>query len=179
MIRTISYLGCLFFLSGMMYGCSDQKTDSAQTQSKKIKKFKQEATLKGLVSDDKGRIKAGDVEALNANNNTLISTGKVQPNGQYVLKIPENTALPLLLKVTFLDNKNVKTELTAAVVYTSMTKFDINPLSSKIAKKAESLGGYTHPNMLVSAKSMVAMPDDNKSTQGFRGDPTKQYGGWH
>jgi hypothetical protein len=178
MMRIISSLSCIFFLSGLIYGCSDQKSATTQTQAREIKKFTQETTLKGLVSDDKGRIKAGDIRALSAKNK-IISTAEVQTNGQYLLKIPKDTALPLLLKVSFLDKKNTKIELTAAVVYNSMTKFNINPLSSKIAKKAKSLGGYTHLNMVVAAKSMVAMPDDNKSTQGFRGDPTKQYGGWH
>jgi len=31
----------------------------------------------------------------------------------------------------------------------------------------------------MAADSTVGVPDANKTSTGFRGDPTKQYGGWH
>lgn len=177
-MRTIVYIAGTFFIGTFLLACEDMESQKMPSKTPTVKFFKQETTLKGLVSDDKGRIKEGVVQALSPTNK-IIAANKVQSNGRYELNIPENTALPIILKVDFKDNSEQKIALTAVVVYNSMTKFDINPLSTKIAKKAKALGGYTHPNMLIAAKSMVAMPDDNKSTQGFRGDPTKQYGGWH
>jgi hypothetical protein len=69
--------------------------------------------------------------------------------------------------------------MTAAIIYPNIKKYDINELSTAIAKKAKVLGGYTHYNMMRAAESTVSVPDANKTTTGFKGDPTKQYGGWH
>ena len=69
--------------------------------------------------------------------------------------------------------------MVSVVVYTSIKKYDINELTTLIAKKAKALGGYTQINMVLAADSTVGIPDANKTTTGFRGDPTKQYGGWH
>ncbi len=179
-MRTQKYLhiGLIILISSsFLYGCGDNQSKEKQT-IQKIKSFKQATTLKGLVTDDKGRVKQGELTATNAKKQ-VIATTIIQDDGYYKIDIPAATSLPLLLSVSFQSNEGKTQELSAAVVYTSMTKFDINSLSTKIAKKAKSLGGYTHANMMLSAESMVDMPDDNKTTQGFRGDPTKQYGGWH
>ena len=177
-MRIVLWITSVVVISTFLVACEDMESQKRPSKIPIVKFFKQETILKGLVSNDKGRIKEGKVQALSLTKK-IITSSDVQSNGRYELKIPENTTLPILLKVVFKDNSEQKIALTAAVVYNSMTKFDITPLSTKIAKKAKALGGYTHPNMLVAAKSMVEMPDDNKSTQGFRGDPTKQYGGWH
>ncbi|MCK5897444.1 MAG: hypothetical protein KAG06_00040 [Methylococcales bacterium] len=177
-MRTILLTASAVLIGTLLVACEDMDSQKKPSKAAVVKIFKQETTLKGLVSNDKGRIKEGKVQALSLTKK-IIASSDVQSNGHYEVKIPENTALPILLKVIFEPDSEQKIELTAAVIYNSMTKFDINPLSTKIAKKAKKLGGYTHPNMLVAAESMVKMPDDNKSTQGFRGDPTKQYGGWH
>ncbi len=163
--------------SSFLYGCGDNQSKNTQS-IKKIKRFKQAVILKGLVTDDKGRVKQGELKATNAKNK-VIATTTIQANGYYNVDIPATTALPILLTVSLPMKKGKNKALIAAIVYTSMTKFDINPLSTKIANKAKALGGYTHNNMMIAAESMVAMPDDNKTTRGFRGDPTKQYGGWH
>lgn len=164
--------------SGFVYGCGDSKPKNNPMIKKSEQRFKQATTLKGLVSDDKSPLKAGELKVFNAKNR-VIATTQLEANGHYKVEIPAGTPLPILLTV-YPESKDSKVEkLVAAVVYTSMTKFDINSLSTKIAKKAKQLGGYTHGNMVLAAESMVAMPDKNKTTGGFRGDPTKQYGGWH
>ncbi|MDQ7090877.1 MAG: hypothetical protein Q9M50_09550 [Methylococcales bacterium] len=177
--RTLLNTGfILLTTSCFLYGCGDSDSKKTQTSVKTVKIFKQAKILKGLVSDDKGRIKAGKISAIN-DKKKVIATASVQEDGYYKIEIPALTVLPILLKVSLANDKAENKELTAAIIYTSMTKFDINPLSTKIAEKAKKLGGYTHSNMVVAAESMVKIPDDNKSTRGFRGDPTKQYGGWH
>ena len=70
-------------------------------------------------------------------------------------------------------------KLITAVVHPTITQYDINPLTTLIAKKAKSMGGYSHANMVRAAEGTVTVPDANKTTEGFRGDPTTQYGGWH
>ena len=176
---TLLHIGVIVLItSSFLYGCGDNQPQEKQTIKKEIKSFKQVTILKGLVTDDKGRVKQGELKVTNTKKQ-VIATTTIQDDGYYKIEIPAATSLPLLLSVSFQSNEGKTKELTAAVVYTSMTKFDINSLSTKIAKKAKSLGGYTHANMLIAAESMVDMPDDNKTTRGFRGDPTKQYGGWH
>jgi len=168
----------LLITSSFLYGCDDNQPKEKQTIKKEIKSFKQAATLKGLVTNDKGRVKQGELKVTNSKKQ-VIATTTIQDDGYYKIEIPAATSLPILLNVSFQSNNGKNEELIAAVIYNSMTKFDINPLSTKIAKKAKALGGYTHANMMLAAESMVDMPDDNKTTRGFRGDPTKQYGGWH
>jgi hypothetical protein len=52
-------------------------------------------------------------------------------------------------------------------------------LTTFIAKKAKTLGCYNHANMVRAAEDTASVPDSNKTTEEFRGDPTTQYGGWH
>ena len=67
----------------------------------------------------------------------------------------------------------------AVVIHPTITRYDINPLTTAIAKKAMALGGYTDTNMRQAAESTVSVPDADKTSAGFRGDPTQHYGGWH
>jgi hypothetical protein len=140
--------------------------------------FKQETTLSGKVSNQKGLIKSGTIKAVDLKGNVL-ATATVGKDGQYRIKIPAATALPIELKFFPEDNSQGAEAMVAVVAYASMTGYDINDLTTKIAKKAKQLGGYTHRNIVLASESMVHVPDANKTTTGFRGDPTKQYGGWH
>jgi hypothetical protein len=70
-------------------------------------------------------------------------------------------------------------KLIAVAIYPTIKKYDINDYTTLIAKKAKAMGGYTHSNMVLAADSTVGVPEANKTSTGFRGDPTKQYGGWH
>ncbi len=65
------------------------------------------------------------------------------------------------------------------VVQADINRYDISPLTNAIAQQAKALGGYTLRNMTQAAEDGVHVPDANKTSTGFRGDPTKQYGGWH
>jgi hypothetical protein len=67
----------------------------------------------------------------------------------------------------------------SVVVDADVTNYDINSFTTNIAAKAKSLGGYTRKNMILAASDSVHTPDANKTSAGFRGDPTSQYGGWH
>ncbi|WP_019864678.1 hypothetical protein [Methylovulum miyakonense] len=136
------------------------------------KKFLSATVLQGTVSDKNGTVKAGSVELNDAQNRLLLSA--VLDNGRYRLEVPENTPLPVILNVSATTGP-----LLAAVVDPSINTYDINPLTTAIAKKAQALGGYTRANMVVAAESMINAPDANKTSTGFRGDPTTQYGGWH
>lgn len=158
----------------MASGCEKDVPKSAFPQQT-VKKYEQPTTLEGLVSDDKGPIKSGTVKVSDENGAVIAETA-LQGSEHYRVLVPAGTLLPIVL--TFYPASGGD-QLITAVIHPAVTKYDITPLSTAIAKKAKALGGYTHGNLLVAAESMGTVPDDNKTTAGFRGDPTKQYGGWH
>ena len=97
-------------------------------------------------------------------------------NNHYRVDIPANTILPIVL--TFSSAERAE-KLIAVVISEAMTNHFINPATTAIAKKAKAMGGYTRANMVRAAEDSVHTPDANKTTTGWRGDPTTQYGGWH
>ncbi|MGJ0486158.1 MAG: hypothetical protein ACR65R_16730 [Methylomicrobium sp.] len=163
----------LLALSGLV-GCGNEAPKSAFPQQT-VKKYEQSAILEGLVSDDKGPIKSGTVK-VSDEKGTVIAETALQGSEHYRVEVPAGTMLPIVLTYYPLSDGSL---LITAVIHPTVTKYDITPLSTAIAKKAKALGGYTHGNLLVAAEGMGTVPDDNKTTAGFRGDPTKQYGGWH
>ncbi|MGR9072853.1 MAG: hypothetical protein ACU833_07300, partial [Gammaproteobacteria bacterium] len=86
---------------------------------------------------------------------------------------------PVELKAYAGGDRKSENALVSVIIDPNVKTYDINPGTTAIAKKAKSLGGYTPANMMYAAMSGIAAPDANKTTAGFRGDPTKQYGGWH
>ncbi|HEY8034314.1 MAG TPA: hypothetical protein VIF37_01850 [Methylobacter sp.] len=161
-------------LSGFVVtGCEQgQKTPKASRVA--LKKYSQATTLEGVVSNNKGVVKTGMVEAIDESGSLIAHT--TVDNGHYSVEIPANTVLPILL--TFSSESGAE-KLVAAVVHDSITKYEINPSSTAIAKAAKAMGGYTHANMIRAAEDTAHVPDANKTTTGWRGDPTTQYGGWH
>ncbi len=157
----------------------DEKSSAMKAFTKPTAQvFKQETTLSGKVSNKKGLIKSGTVKAVDLKGNVLATT-TVGKEGQYQITIPAATTLPIELRFYPDESDKEAGEMISVVAYASMTGYDINDLTTKIAKKARQLGGYTHRNIVLASESMVHVPDANKTTTGFRGDPTKQYGGWH
>jgi len=166
----------LFFIAGcFLTGCEKGNKDNVPIKQV-LKKYEQATTLEGVVSNNHGPIKAGTIKVTDSYEELVASTA-VQNNGHYSVKIPADTFLPIVL--TFYPEAAEGEKLIAAVVHPGITKYDINPLTTSIAKKALAMGGYTHANMVRAAEGTANVPDANKTTAGFRGDPTKQYGGWH
>jgi len=164
----------LVILGALAISACGQDSKPATTIPAVVKKYAQATVLEGSVSNEKGLVKTGTV-AVNAENGQLITQVAVD-NGHYSVEIPANTVLPILLTFSA-ESGNEK--LVAAVVHNSITKYEINKLSTAIAAAAKAMGGYTHANMIRAAERTVHTPDANKTTTGWRGDPTTQYGGWH
>ncbi len=145
----------------LLTGCNEMQQSKPATPS--VTKY----TTTSISLSGKVESKTGNVEALDGEN--VIASANVQ-NGRYQLEIPAQTKLPVVLRA---DN------LISVVVDADTTSYDINSLTTNIAAKAKALGGYTRQNMIVAASNSVHTPDANKTSTGFRGDPTSQYGGWH
>lgn len=170
MSRTILFTVLLAILTT---GCEqDQKT--AKVVPAVIKKYAKATLLEGVISNNKGVIKTGVVEVTDDNGHLI--THVAVDNGHYQVEIPANTVLPILL--TFSSESSTE-KLVAAIIHDTITKYEINPLTTAIAATAKAMGGYTHANMTRAAAETVHAPDANKTTTGWRGDPTTQYGGWH
>lgn len=176
--RSLSAFGFVFLIAVFsIAGCQEERQPRPLTKET-VKKFEVATVLEVSVADDKGPVKAGTVKVIDSQGRTIART-QLQNHDQYRIEVPAGTVLPVVL--SFLpDGKEANAEeLITAVVHPNLTIYSINPLSTAIAKKARELGGYTHANLVLAAESMGTVPDANKTTAGFRGDPTKQYGGWH
>lgn len=161
----------------LIVGCGKEPQGS-KTIRQVAQKFTTETTLEGAVSDDQGPIRTGVVVAVDEQGQAIASFALLSSE-HYRIKIPAETALPIVLTYRSDASQTVGKTYITAIVHANLTQYDINPLSTAIAQKAKELGGYTHANLVMAAESMGTVPDANKTTAGFRGDPTKQYGGWH
>ncbi|CAG1020618.1 hypothetical protein DOJK_00471 [Patescibacteria group bacterium] len=156
-----------------LIACEQTQQTTTPISHQASKKYTQTMNLSGIVSNAQGRVKAGLVKVTNENQQ-IISTAEVNTHGQYEVSIPVNTDLPILLNFEYESE-----HLLVVAIDPAISKYDINPLTTKIAQKAKEMGGYTRANLVIAAENTVHVPDANKTTTGFRGDPTTQYGGWH
>jgi hypothetical protein len=155
-------IGVFFTALFTITACNDMQQSKAVIQ--KTAQFTTTAVLlTGKITGDFTEVKAVD-----ESNNFIAST--TVENGRYKLEIPVQTKLPIVLQ---------SGDLISVVVDVDITNYDINSFATNIAAKAKSLGGYTRKNMILAASDSVHTPDANKTSTGFRGDPTSQYGGWH
>jgi hypothetical protein len=162
---------------GLLNGC-EKNQPSQLTPAAANKKYDVTTTLHGAVGDNKGFAATGTIKATSTNNQ-VISTASLNNNKNYQIEIPANTALPIILTFSPESSDTKVENFVAVVTHPSITKYDINPMTTEIAKRAMSLGGYSDANMRQAAESMMSVPDRDKTTAGFRGDPTQHYGGWH
>jgi len=174
MKRTVIFTVLPVILSGFAVTGCEQEQKTPKVSQAAVKKYAKATTLEGAVSNDKGPIKAGTMEVTDENGR-LITRSAVE-NGHYSVEIPASTVLPILLTVS---SESSADKLVVAVIHDAITKYEINPTTTAIAKAAKAMGGYTHANMTRAAADTVHAPDANKTTTGWRGDPTTQYGGWH
>ncbi len=151
---------------------------SSFTIQQKVQKYAKDTVIKGKVSNKKGTILSGEIKVVDSKG-AVIVVEQLKNDYHYSVTIPAGTILPIVLNFYPVEGDNEAKKMSSAVIYPNIKKYDINELTTLIAKKAKAMGGYTHAHMVSAAESTVSVPDANKTTAGFRGDPTKQYGGWH
>lgn len=173
LIAGLTLLGC-----GIMSGCGQDQAKSSTPSKAAVKQTLRTTSLLGAVSDNAGPLKTGTVSLLSESGQTLAST-ELNNSQRYEIQVPTGTDLPVILSYTPGPNAPKDAQLISVVIHPDASKYDINPTTTTIAKQAKAMGGYTHNNMVQAAESTAHVPDANKTTSGFRGDPTTQYGGWH
>ncbi|MFI3195752.1 MAG: hypothetical protein QX195_08025 [Methylococcaceae bacterium] len=168
----------IVMLTVVLLGC-DNTTKPKLIHQTRSKTYLQTTHLYGTIVQDKGIITSSGRVLAADNQAQAISETRLVDTNHYRLEIPANTALPLVLTYLPNDEDTTSQKLLTVAVEPDITQYDLNPLSTAIAKKAAQLGGYSRANMISAAESTIAAPDANKTSTGFRGDPTTQYGGWH
>jgi hypothetical protein len=157
----------IFFLAS---GCGQDQKPASISQ----KKYSEATTIEGTVSTGKSLIKTGTVEVTDENGQKIKQV--IVENGHFRVEIPSGTNLPLLLNFS---SESHPEKMVAVVLYEDVTKYFLDPSTTAIAKAAKAMGGYTRANLVRAAEDTTHTPDANKTTTGWRGDPTTQYGGWH
>ncbi|WP_051906616.1 hypothetical protein [Methylomarinum vadi] len=165
----------LFFMSSfLLVACDSQKPKSPALKVPE-QSFEQNMVLEGVVTDENGPVLEGKIKVADSSGRTVATT-ELKNDKHYKVEVPAGTKLPIVLSIR---PKGASEPLIAVGVSKMVSVYDISPYTTKIAKRAKELGGYTYSNMVLAADSTVNAPDANKTSTGFRGDPTKQYGGWH
>lgn len=164
-------------MSTLLSGC-DSGSKSPNSGPTASQTSANAVTFHGQVRDDNGLFKSGNITATNFKGKQ-VARAQWEDNIEYSIEIPAGTGFPVLLTAKTKHKGSKSQKLVAAVISPSLTKHDITPNSTIVAKKAKSLGGYTSQNMMQATLNTVNKPKGDRSVEGFRGDPTKQFGGWH
>ena len=163
-------------MAGIFLGGCEQSKPTSPLIKKPVKIYSKTTTLKGTVNNDKNKINAGQIKVTDEKGKAIATT-ELQKDNHYTVEIPAETTLPIIL--TFYPKNANQDQLISVGVDPYIKTYDITPRTTAIAKYAKSLGGYTHSNIVQAANSGVNAPGRNRTSSTFRGDPTKQYGGWH
>lgn len=171
-------ISSMLAVSGLLLSSCDSKPQPVIATKSSVQKYDTVKTLEGLVTNDDGPIKSGIIKVLTEKGQELAKI-ELTDGPHYSIQVPAGTVLPILLAYYPSEDTGDNERMLSAVVHAAASKFDINTLSTRIAEQAKALGGYTHKNLVSAAESSGSVPASNKTTAGFRGDPTTQYGGWH
>ena len=172
--RIFNGLLVLFITSTFLVACDNQKPKKPVLKIPE-QSYEEKMVLEGTVTDKNGPVLEGEIKVEDSSGRVVAKT-RLENNKHYKVEVPAGTKLPIVLSIR---PKGAAEPLIAVGVSKMVSVYDISPLTTNIAKRAKELGGYTYSNMVLAADSTVNAPDANKTSTGFRGDPTKQYGGWH
>jgi hypothetical protein len=140
--------------------------------------------ITGHVMDDDGPVNQAKIEAKDAQGMVAARVALKGDSNRYQLTVPAGTRYPLIL--TAYPESPPTEPLKAAVVDASAREQDISQVTTIVVETALSLGGLTEANLAKAAGAAIAQRKKSgggsgggATTQSFKGDPTKQYGGWH
>jgi hypothetical protein len=141
------------------------------------------ARLSGHVLNDDGPVTAAKIEATDPSGNVAAST-VLKGDSVYNITIPAGTRYPVV--ITAVPETNPAEPIKAAVTDASAVEQDISAVTTIIVDTALSLGGLTETNLTKAAGAAIAQrrksgggSGGGQTSESFKGDPTKQYGGWH
>lgn len=136
-----------------------------------------EQIVEGIVTDRDKLIVEGEVVAKDKNG-AIIATTKPDREGKYSIVLPSGSSYPVILEIAV----DQETTLQAVVLDSSLAQQDISTMTTLVVESAINLGGLTKQNMAQAAINAIRQnkkASGKGTSTGFKGDPTKQYGGWH
>jgi glutamate synthase domain-containing protein 2 len=151
--------------------CGDSNTPRTASSTAEDK-------IAGQVLTDQGPVAKAKIEARDRNGNIVAKT-EISGDAHYSLKLPAGTAYPLVLTAY---PEGAPQPLKAAVTSDLAEDQDISEVTTLVVDTAMSFGGLTEANLAKAAGAAIAQrktSGGSGSSSGFKGDPTKQYGGWH
>lgn len=134
-------------------------------------------TVSGIVADREGLFAEATVIAQTLEGATITAT-QADAQGEYQLVLPKGTHFPVLLRSEGRDGKPIE----AVILNEEVPQQDLTRMSTLVVASARNLGGITPENMVRAAANAIQQSRTTSGKQtvaGFKGDPTKQYGGWH
>ncbi len=177
-LKWVSVIGGVALSGLVVSGCDNGSSKQTIASSQQAQKFKNDTIISGKITLESGSINSGEVKAKDKKGQEIAST-ELNNTNQFILSIPAMTPLPVTMTYYPGEKEDMQEPLYTVIIYPSIKKYDINERTTAIAKAAKKMGGYTAKNLTIAAESAIHVPDANKTSTGFRGDPTKQYGGWH
>ena len=174
--RSFVYLLFLMFCTWLT-ACNDN-TSSPSTAATPTR-------LTGHVTNDDGPVDKARIEAKDAKGQVAAKTELQGASSTYQLSLPAGTAYPVIL--TAYPQTSSESPLKAAVASSLAAEQDISPITTIVVDTALSLGGLTEANLAKAAGAAISLRKKSggggggggATTESFKGDPTKQYGGWH
>jgi hypothetical protein len=142
------------------------------------------ARLSGHLLNDDGPITDAQIEVRDARDQ-VVAKSEVKGSGQYNLTLPAGVAYPLIIKAQPANPSEAPVK--AAVTSSLATEQDVSAVTTIVVETALSLGGLNETNLAKAAGAAIAQRKKSggggggggATTESFKGDPTKQYGGWH
>ena len=147
-------------------GCGDASTG----------KSTQVARIAGVVTERDKPVTEGKIIAKDKNGMMVAST-ELKGGSNYSITIPASAAYPITLEIAVDDSL-----LEAVVMNPASAQQDISTMSTLVVQSARNLGGISKENMAQAAINAIRQnkkASGKGTSAGFKGDPTKQYGGWH
>lgn len=138
----------------------------------------EEARIAGVVLNEDEPVTRAAIEA-HDRNGKKIAGATMNGESRYTITLPPGAAYPVILTAT---PEGQSTALKAAINDALVTEQDISPVTTIVVDTAMSLGGLTEANLAKAARAAISqrrVSGGSGSSSGFKGDPTKQYGGWH
>lgn len=130
------------------------------------------------VFSDEGPLDRARISVADSGGN-VIAAAELTGEPRVYVSIPAGARYPLIVAAYPTDGS---APLKAAVTSALVTEQDISPVTTLVVDAALSFGGLTEQNLAKAAGAAIAQrrtSGGSGTSSGFKGDPTKQYGGWH
>ena len=165
---TLLLLAALFTLTA---GCGESGKSGSTSAAT-------ETRITGEVLDDETPVTKARIQAVDRNGKT-VATAEINGEPHYRLTLPSGTAFPVVLTATV---DGMPESLKAAVTSDLVSEQNISSVTTIVVNTAMNLGGLTETNLAKAAGAAISQRKSSGGSggsAGFKGDPTKQYGGWH